>query len=294
MPHLVFGFYLLALSSSIFLLSTLLSKKSNGNTELERAFAINYGLVTLFLFLSTVCLYVLVNIPMLYVFHSYISIIYLFLGLLPFSIAKSNQIAFQLKIPMLYKVLLRLQIVFGFVMACVAWWLSDDLNLLFLICMILIMTFSLIANTVFAKSSVKYIDRSPFEKRLSSLMVIQSITLPLIEVLLFNEHLSAGGLTVSLPVICIVNNFILLRYKEHLLPTRIIESSFSDVLNLLSPKEQKIAQAVSKGLSNKQIAFEMSISPSTVKNHMSNIFKKCNVTNRVSLVTKLQKQWSAE
>lgn len=48
----------------------------------------------------------------------------------------------------------------------------------------------------------------------------------------------------------------------------------------LSPRETKILQALSLGRTNKEIAEELSISDKTVRNYISNIFKKINVSNR--------------
>lgn len=48
----------------------------------------------------------------------------------------------------------------------------------------------------------------------------------------------------------------------------------------LSPRESNILQMLSSGKSNKEIAELLSISDKTVRNYISNIFKKINVTNR--------------
>lgn len=48
----------------------------------------------------------------------------------------------------------------------------------------------------------------------------------------------------------------------------------------LSPKEVKIIDMVSQGMANKEIAFAMEISDKTVRNYISQIFKKLNVSNR--------------
>lgn len=48
----------------------------------------------------------------------------------------------------------------------------------------------------------------------------------------------------------------------------------------LSPRETKILQALSLGKTNKEIAESLSISDKTVRNYISNIFKKINVSNR--------------
>ncbi|MDE8654016.1 response regulator transcription factor [Novosphingobium album (ex Liu et al. 2023)] len=48
----------------------------------------------------------------------------------------------------------------------------------------------------------------------------------------------------------------------------------------LSPAERRIMHALSLGLQNKQIAFDLGLSESTVKSHLAHIFAKLKVTNR--------------
>lgn len=48
----------------------------------------------------------------------------------------------------------------------------------------------------------------------------------------------------------------------------------------LSPRESNILELISSGKSNKEIAEILSISDKTVRNYISNMFKKINVTNR--------------
>ena len=54
----------------------------------------------------------------------------------------------------------------------------------------------------------------------------------------------------------------------------------------LSPRENEITNLLTKGLSNKEIANELSISVHTVKAHLEDIFDKMNVKNRVQLAIK--------
>ena len=51
----------------------------------------------------------------------------------------------------------------------------------------------------------------------------------------------------------------------------------------LTPREQQVAEAVARGLSNKQIAREFGVSPETVKRHLASIYAKLALTGRVAL-----------
>lgn len=53
----------------------------------------------------------------------------------------------------------------------------------------------------------------------------------------------------------------------------------------LTLSEQKILQMIVNGKSNKQIAFDSSISENTVKTHIKNIFDKLGVSDRTSAAT---------
>ena len=55
----------------------------------------------------------------------------------------------------------------------------------------------------------------------------------------------------------------------------------------LSPKEQKFYEHAIKLVTNKEIAIEMKITEKTVKYHLTSIFKKCEVKNKIELVKKL-------
>jgi DNA-binding NarL/FixJ family response regulator len=53
----------------------------------------------------------------------------------------------------------------------------------------------------------------------------------------------------------------------------------------LSPRELEVLQLVARGLDNAEIAAELSISPRTAKNHVSNILAKLDVPNRIQAAT---------
>jgi RNA polymerase sigma factor (sigma-70 family) len=54
----------------------------------------------------------------------------------------------------------------------------------------------------------------------------------------------------------------------------------AQVLTPLTPREVEILQHVAAGLANKEIAYRLSISERTVKNHLSNIMEKLHVNSR--------------
>lgn len=79
-------------------------------------------------------------------------------------------------------------------------------------------------------------------------------------------------------------------HGDSVLDTSVTESVFNSIItqneknkaddHKLSAREKYILQMVSQGKSNKEIAEALSISEKTVRNYISNIFKKLHVTNR--------------
>ncbi|QOJ23373.1 MAG: response regulator transcription factor [Gammaproteobacteria bacterium] len=53
---------------------------------------------------------------------------------------------------------------------------------------------------------------------------------------------------------------------------------------VLTKSEQEIIKLVTKGLTNKQIAQQLTVSPETVKKHLKSVFIKTGVRNRSQLV----------
>jgi two-component system nitrate/nitrite response regulator NarL len=60
-----------------------------------------------------------------------------------------------------------------------------------------------------------------------------------------------------------------------------------DELKTLSRREQEVAAALSDGLSNREIAERLQLSPHTVKNHIFRIFEKLGVSSRFELMAAL-------
>lgn len=66
-----------------------------------------------------------------------------------------------------------------------------------------------------------------------------------------------------------------------------IGAPIAEALPALTGREQEIAQLVGDGLSNKEIAHRLGISPATVKNHVHTILDKLDVTRRSSIGARL-------
>ncbi len=64
---------------------------------------------------------------------------------------------------------------------------------------------------------------------------------------------------------------------------RTAEGKAEQRLLKFTPREQEIISAILTGCANKEIAAKLSISEDTVKRHLSNIFDKANVSNRLEL-----------
>lgn len=67
------------------------------------------------------------------------------------------------------------------------------------------------------------------------------------------------------------------------------EKKFDDIENL-SPRENEILQLLSKGLLYKEIAEQLSISISTVRQHIHKIYEKLHVQNRTEAINKAMRK----
>lgn len=60
----------------------------------------------------------------------------------------------------------------------------------------------------------------------------------------------------------------------------LIDDDFAQRLEQLTPQQFRVLKMVADGLLNKQIAYEMNVQETTVKQHVSAILRKLNVNNR--------------
>ncbi len=64
------------------------------------------------------------------------------------------------------------------------------------------------------------------------------------------------------------------------------DTSAPSELDVLTPREREILEKLSKGHSHKEVAFELFISRTTVRNHIFNIYEKLQVHFKVKAVNK--------
>ena len=64
----------------------------------------------------------------------------------------------------------------------------------------------------------------------------------------------------------------------------VVDSAASDKLQSLTPRERDIVNLLANGATNKKVAEKLDISERTVKGHLSNIFMKLGVPDRLKLV----------
>lgn len=58
------------------------------------------------------------------------------------------------------------------------------------------------------------------------------------------------------------------------------EEDFAERLELLTPQQYRVLECLADGLLNKQIAYELNVQETTIKQHVSAILRKLDVTNR--------------
>jgi DNA-binding NarL/FixJ family response regulator len=56
------------------------------------------------------------------------------------------------------------------------------------------------------------------------------------------------------------------------------------MLSLLTEREKQVLQWIAKGLTNREISSRLSLSESTIENHIHHIYKKLKISNRAQAV----------
>ena len=64
----------------------------------------------------------------------------------------------------------------------------------------------------------------------------------------------------------------------------LLKDKIKDVLTSLTERERNVVAVIGEGLKNKQIAERLFISETTVRHHLSSIFEKLGVSDRLELL----------
>jgi DNA-binding NarL/FixJ family response regulator len=64
------------------------------------------------------------------------------------------------------------------------------------------------------------------------------------------------------------------------------QAAAPNILAELTGREVEVLELIAQGLNNTQIAAQLTISPYTVRNHITRIFSKLQVTNRAQAIVK--------
>jgi DNA-binding NarL/FixJ family response regulator len=126
---------------------------------------------------------------------------------------------------------------------------------------------------------------SPIVKKVNpnAMFVVMSRSFSIDDVKKFMEYSVNGALCKKYSIAKIKGILSLLLMGENYYPSEILPNHNN---NCLTKQQIKIIELLRSGLSNKQIAYELNLSESTIKTHMSLMMKKLNVNNRVQVIRK--------
>lgn len=114
--------------------------------------------------------------------------------------------------------------------------------------------------------------------------VLMSRTFSSDDVKKFMEYNVDGALCKKYSVAKIKSILNLILMGENYYPPELLPYNTNNIM--LTKQQIKIINELRKGYSNKQIAYELNISESTVKAHMSILMKKLKVTSRIQVIKK--------
>jgi two-component system, NarL family, nitrate/nitrite response regulator NarP len=95
---------------------------------------------------------------------------------------------------------------------------------------------------------------------------------------------AAGFVSRSDPVERLVETCVAVAKGQMVFPFLDIRSLKQDPIEQLSPRERTLLEALSKGLTNRELSRDLEISENTVKFHLSNLFEKLAVKNRAQAI----------
>ena len=117
-------------------------------------------------------------------------------------------------------------------------------------------------------------------------LIILSISMPILKSMLL-PLMALSYLICFLVFLCIALEIPIVETKEETFQRK--ELTIDEVSSYgITQREFEVILLIKRGLTNKEIASELSISVNTVNNHIANIFDKTDVRSRIDLLNLLQ------
>lgn len=295
MLHLYFALLIVALLAGVGLMTHLLSVAGFRKNSAFRSLCLIFLIITSCLFITSFWLYYKINIagaadPRHWITQGYVTYIFAFLLAIPIAISWHKVLLKEiLAAGALLYFLSGLQVLF----TCLAIVLQYTVAADYLLHLVLFAIFLMCLNLGGIFWLSKKYRHTTVDQQAGDYVALLPVLLPLLEIGIAPDYFIDSGVLLSLPLVYLVHIFLILKDSDQfLIKHTVIDAPINSealfLLSLLTPKETDVAQAVAKGLSNKEVARELNMSPSTVKNHLYNVFRKCQITNRSALVMALQ------
>lgn len=121
---------------------------------------------------------------------------------------------------------------------------------------------------------------------------LASVVLTAELVLLYNSNIQGGFFSATLALVYALEAtralFIIKAFRQKTQQPWTVELKPDKASSyMLTEREQQIVDGVLKGLSNKQIAYELTLTENTVRNHLARIYRKIGIRKRTELFGKL-------
>lgn len=264
MTHIYFILYFLALLSGIVLFTTQYIQFKTGQITYPKSYFIYYTLYTVIILFLTISSYIVINIS-----QSDVTLVILSAVLLTLS---------SVFIPVLANYLTERLHWYHYIPVFL---LIVTLPVLFISKRELVLIVTIITQLISINVVIPFIITKAINRRHNGLLFfLLSSLIILIEVLLLRFQITPTTMILSISIIYLTQN--ILNLKKTLKFEKRDISSFG-----LTKKEMEVTEFLKKGLTNKEIAYEMGVSANTIKNHIYNIYKKTNSTSRIEYLSKI-------
>lgn len=138
----------------------------------------------------------------------------------------------------------------------------------------------------------KFIGSSHFKRSLHLLFISFALVMPLVIFDATGFAILPHDISVGLLMLLLCINGIRIVWSDLARP---LNATFAEKISLfcerneLSPREKDIVEALSEGLTNREIGDLLFISPKTVEHHLTKIYAKSEVENRYQLIQQVSK-----